>query len=96
VFSLTPATATSRLTALAAVPKADLLFLREHGAQVTSAAAAARASGGTGGGSALAARWSSLPFILVMAGRWSPRKACEDAEEHEQMLQRELAALQNP
>jgi hypothetical protein len=35
-----------------------------------------------------------LPFIFVMAGRWSPRKAREDERRHEEMVQRELAALQ--
>ena len=33
-FSVTPAVATTRLTALAAVPKSDLLYLSEHGTQV--------------------------------------------------------------
>ena len=51
------------------------------------------ASGRTGGGSASAAMILFLPFIFVMAGRWSPRKAREDAEEHERLVQSELAAL---
>jgi hypothetical protein len=34
-----------------------------------------------------------LPFVFVMAGRWSPRKARAEAEAHEQVVQRELAAL---
>ena len=34
-----------------------------------------------------------LPFIFVMAGRWSPRKAREDEQAHEEAVQRELAAL---
>jgi hypothetical protein len=29
-----------------------------------------------------------------MAGRWSPRRAREDEQAHEAMVQRELAALQ--
>jgi hypothetical protein len=35
-----------------------------------------------------------IPFIFVMTGRWRPRKAREDAEEHERKVQEELAALQ--
>ena len=35
-----------------------------------------------------------LPFVLVMAGEWSPKKAREEAEAHEQAVQAELAALQ--
>ncbi|MBO0806485.1 MAG: MFS transporter [Nocardiopsaceae bacterium] len=34
-----------------------------------------------------------LPFVFVLAGRWSPRKAREDATEYERLVQRELEAL---
>jgi MFS family permease len=34
-----------------------------------------------------------LPFVFVMAGRWSPRKAREDAEAHQIAVDRELAVL---
>jgi len=34
-----------------------------------------------------------IPLIFLMAGRWSPRRAREDAEEHERLVQQELAAL---
>ena len=34
-----------------------------------------------------------LPFVFVMTGRWSPRKAREDELAHEEKVQRELAAL---
>ncbi|MBK3642123.1 MFS transporter [Streptomyces sp. MBT33] len=34
-----------------------------------------------------------LPFVFVMAGRWSPKKAREDAEAHQFAVDRELAAL---
>jgi MFS family permease len=35
-----------------------------------------------------------LPFIFIMTGRWSPKKAKQDADEHEAKVQAELAALQ--
>jgi hypothetical protein len=35
-----------------------------------------------------------IPLILLMAGRWSPRRAREDAEEHERLVQDEMAKLQ--
>jgi hypothetical protein len=35
-----------------------------------------------------------LPFIFIMTGRWSPRKAKQDADEHEAKVAAELAALQ--
>ncbi|MEU6852656.1 MFS transporter [Actinacidiphila alni] len=34
-----------------------------------------------------------LPFVFVMAGRWSPKRAKEDAEQHQAAVDRELAAL---
>jgi MFS family permease len=34
-----------------------------------------------------------LPFIFLLTGRWSPRKARQDEAEHEAMVERELAAL---
>ena len=34
-----------------------------------------------------------LPFIFIMTGRWSPKKAREDAEEHQRMVDQELSAL---
>jgi len=36
-----------------------------------------------------------IPLIFLMAGRWSPRRAREDAEEHERLVQQELATLQS-
>jgi hypothetical protein len=34
-----------------------------------------------------------VPFIFVMAGRWSPRRARRDEREHEQRIQAELQQL---
>jgi hypothetical protein len=34
-----------------------------------------------------------LPLVLVMAGRWRPRSAKRDADEHERLVQEELAQL---
>jgi MFS family permease len=93
-FSVTPAVATSRLTALAALPKADQLFLSEHGSQVASATSAAPGQWKAWWWVCVGGEVLFLPFILLMAGRWSPRKAREDAEEHDRLLQRELAALE--
>jgi MFS family permease len=93
-FSISPAAATTRLTAVGAVPKADLAFLNQHGAAVQSAAAAAPGQWKDWWWVCVGGMFAFLPFILVMAGRWSPRKAREDAAEHERLMQAELAALQ--
>lgn len=92
-FSVSPAAATARLTALAAVPKADLLFLNEHGTAVQAAAAAAPGQWKNWWWICVGGELVFLPFILVMAGRWSPRKAREDAEQHDRLIQSEMAAL---
>jgi len=34
-----------------------------------------------------------FPFIWALTGRWSPRKAREDAKAHDEAVNRELAAL---
>ena len=34
-----------------------------------------------------------LPFIFLLTGRWSPKKAKQDEEEHEALVERELAEL---
>jgi hypothetical protein len=34
-----------------------------------------------------------IPFIFLLAGRWSPKRARKDEEEHEAMVERELAEL---
>jgi MFS family permease len=93
-FSVTPAAATTRLTAVAAVPKADLLYLSEHGEQVKSAAAAAPGQWRNWWWVCVGGEVVFIPFVLLMAGRWSPRKAREDAEEHDRLIQSELAALE--
>jgi MFS family permease len=36
-----------------------------------------------------------IPFIFLMAGRWNPRKAREDAEAHERLLAEQLAELRS-
>ena len=84
----------AQLTALSKVPASALAYLQAHGTQVQTAAAAAPGQWKNWwwvcvGGEAL-----FLPFIFIMTGRWSPRKAKQDADEHEAKVAEELAALQ--
>ncbi|HEY3868673.1 MAG TPA: MFS transporter [Actinocrinis sp.] len=37
-----------------------------------------------------------IPFVFLMAGRWSPRKAREDVAEHERAIDEQLRALNEP
>jgi MFS family permease len=93
-FHISPTAATARFTALASVPKADQAYLAAHGTQVTTAAAAATGQWKNWWWVCVGGMVLFLPLILLMAGRWSPRRAREDAEEHERMVQQELATLQ--
>jgi MFS family permease len=95
VFHISPTAATARLTALASVPKADQAYLEAHGTQVATAEAAAPGQWKNWWWVCVGGEVVFLPFILLMTGRWSPRKAREDAEEHARLVQQELAALQD-
>jgi MFS family permease len=83
-----------QLTALAAVPKADLAYLQAHGSQVVTAAAAAPGQWKNWWWVCVGGEVVFIPLILLMAGRWSPRRARQDAEEHERLVQDEMAKLQ--
>lgn len=90
---ITPAEATARLRAVATVPPADLAYLKENGQTVVDAAAATPGQWRTWWWVCIGGELVFLPLILVMAGRWSPRRAKEDVDRHEAEVQRELAAL---
>jgi MFS family permease len=92
-FRIGPAAATARLTALATVPRSDLAFLNAHGTQVTTAAAAAPGEWKNWWWVCVGGEVVFIPLILLMAGRWSPRRAREDAEEHERLVQQEMEKL---
>jgi MFS family permease len=93
-FSISPTDAGARLVALSKVPQADLVFLGEHGKEVQDAAASAPGQWKAWWWVCVGGMVLFLPFVFVMTGRWSPRKARQDAEEHERKVQEELAALQ--
>jgi MFS family permease len=93
-FHIPPAAATARLLDLAKLPQADQVFLAEHGSDVANASAAAPGQWKDWWWVCVGGELVFLPFILLMAGRWSPRKAREDAEEHDRKVQEELAALE--
>jgi MFS family permease len=93
-LKISPTDAIARLTAVAAVPRADLLFLQTHGPDVQKAAADAPGQWKAWWWVCVGGEVVFIPFILMMAGRWSPRRAREDAEAHENAVQAELAALQ--
>jgi hypothetical protein len=84
----------AQLTALSKVPPAAIAFLQEHGTAVQNAAKAAPGQWKTWWWVCVGGEVLFLPFIFLMTGRWSPRKAKQDADEHEAKVAAELAALQ--
>jgi MFS family permease len=78
-------------TVTAAAP--ELAVLKEHGPEVVAAAAAAPGQWQIWWWVCLGGQLVFLPFIFVMTGRWSPRRAREDAEAHRLAVERELARL---
>jgi hypothetical protein len=83
------------LPGLATVQKAQphLQVLKEHGAEVEKASEEGPGQWRTWWYVCLGGQIVFLPFIFVMTGRWSPRRAREDAEAHQRAIAKELAAL---
>ncbi len=90
--------AISRLLQLQAnpVPADDLTFLQKHGTAVKKAQTDNPKQWSHWWWVCFGAQLFFLPFIFVLAGRWSPRRARQDELDHEQAVARELAALQQP
>jgi MFS family permease len=93
-LSVNPAEAIARLRAVGAIPADDLAVLKEHGPEVQNAAAVTPGQWQTWWWVCVGGEVVFLPLILVMAGRWSPRRAREDLAKHEAEVQRELEALE--
>jgi len=83
------------LADLQTVQKAQpqLAILQAHGTEVAKAVKDGPHQWQTWWWVALAGQIVFLPFAATMRGRWSPRKAREDAEAHEQAVEREMAKL---
>jgi MFS transporter, ACS family, D-galactonate transporter len=82
-----------KLTAIGRVPKDDLAFLAAHGTAVQQAQIDSPREWKRWWWVCFAGQIVFLPFIFVLTGRWSPRKAAEDARAHEEAVVRELEAL---
>ena len=85
--------AATQLKALATVPPSVLAFLQAHAAAVQKAVKDTPHQWRTWYWICFAGAVLFIPATLLMKGRWSPKKAREDAEAHERRIQAELAAL---
>ncbi|MCP2338724.1 MFS transporter [Actinomadura rupiterrae] len=81
---------------LATVQKAQpqLATLKKHGPAVQKAAADGPKQWRTWWWVCVAGQAVFLPFVFIVTGRWSPRRAREDAEAHDKALTAELSALE--
>ncbi|MET9217349.1 MFS transporter [Streptomyces sp. NPDC003300] len=80
---------------LAVVQKAQpqLAVLTKYGAKVQKAAHDGPGQWRTWWWICVGGQVLFLPFVFVMAGRWSPKRAKQDADEHQAAVDREMAAL---
>jgi hypothetical protein len=100
--------ANTLLAANAAIPAADLALIQKYGAVLQGAQAGippATLAKLTKAGNDTPHQWQHwwwvcfiaqlvfLPFIFLLTGRWSPGRARRDEEEHEALVERELAEL---
>ncbi len=91
---VSPSTAIARLQALASASKqADFQYLQVHGPQVQASRSVAPGEWQRWWWVCLGTEVLLLPFVFLMRGRWSPRRARHDEQEHERMVEEELAAL---
>ena len=84
-----------RLASLSKVPPADLKDLADNAKDVAKAQKDAPGQWQTYWWIAFAGQILFIPFIFVLTGHWSPRKAREDEEAHERLVEQELAKLQS-
>jgi MFS family permease len=93
-FGIPPTQAAARLTSLSAVPAADLAYLSANAARVAQAAKDNPGQWRTWWWICFFCQLVFIPFVFLMAGHWIPRKARAEEQEHERMVQRELARLE--
>jgi len=85
--------AATSLQSVAQVPPADLAYLGAHGSKVAQAQKDNPKQWQHWWWICLAGQLVFLPFVFVLAGRWSPRRAREDELAHERLVEQELARL---
>jgi MFS family permease len=85
--------AQARLLAVKAVPKADLNYLAAHGTAVQQAQKDSPHQWQKWWWISFAGQLVFLPFVFLLAGRWSPSKAREDEQAHAAAVEHEMELL---
>ncbi len=91
--SVPPGVALQKLLALSQVPRADLTYLSAYGATVQRATTVAPQEWQRWWWACFGAELAFVPTVFLLRGRWSPKRAREDADHHEQIIKDELAKL---
>ncbi|MFW0785892.1 MFS transporter [Gordonia sp. CPCC 206044] len=94
-LAATPQEAAERLQQLAGepIPPADQAYLAAHAADVQQAEHDNPGQWKVWWWICVVAQILFVPFIFVLSGRWSPRRARAEAAEHDRLVARELAEL---
>ena len=85
--------ATALKSATTVIPKDQLAFLNAYGTKIAHAQASSPHQWQRWWWICFIAQIVFLPFVFLLTGRWSPKKAKKDEEEHEAMIQREMAEM---
>lgn len=85
--------ARAQLETVGTIPAADQAYLAAHGKEVQQAKADSPQQWARWWWICLLAQVAFLPFVFLMAGHWSPKRAAAAAAEHDRVVQRELAEL---
>ncbi|MFI6871490.1 MFS transporter [Nocardia sp. NPDC050406] len=85
--------ASAKLQAVAAIPAEDRDYLAAHGTDVQQAQKDSAQQWERWWWICLAAQVIFIPFVFIMSGHWSTKKAAEEAEAHEQLVEQELQQL---
>ncbi|MFQ6331389.1 MFS transporter [Nocardia sp. CWNU-33] len=85
--------ASAKLKAVGTIPVEDQAYLAEHATEVQQAQADSPSQWKRWWWICLIAQVAFLPFVFLMAGHWSPKKAAAQAQEHDKLVERELATL---
>ena len=89
--------AITRLVALGkAAKQPGFVYLQQHGTAVTTASKQAPSQWQHWWWVCVAGEIVFIPTVFLLTGRWSPGSAKRDAEEHERMVEAELARLRTP
>jgi ACS family D-galactonate transporter-like MFS transporter len=85
--------ATAQLQSVGTIPADDQAYLAEHATEVQQAAKDSPAQWKRWWWICLIAQVVFLPFVFLMSGNWNPKKAAADAKAHDDLVERELAAI---